>query len=319
MKLSKLKILGIAVVVALLLLPLTSISKQTDDSTITLTDTNTLVMDQAMMPDSVAKLVAKAKDLDGSLSKGKPLYVVLNTPGGSIQSGLEMFDVLNALGRPVHTVTLFAASMGFQTVQNLGNRYITKNGVLMSHRAAGGFEGSFGGTRPSQIDSRYALWLSRVDSLDQQTVLRSKGKQTLSSYQQQYANEMWLTGEQAVAQGYADKVVNVKCDKTLSGTNSNSVQTLFGGTINYETDKCPLNTGPLNVRVNIDTTRGLVPMDQFIREGGQFGPSCLSAAAVSKDLLCAKDTTLSLQRIEEIKNSFKDTFEKNRNHVVDAF
>lgn len=156
MKVNK-KLIGILALVALFLVPLTSMSKGPADDTITLSDNNTLVMDSAMMPDSVAKLVQRAKELDNKLKPGKPLYIVLNTPGGSIQAGLEMFDVLNALGRPVHTITMFAASMGFQTVQNLGDRYITKSGILMAHRAAGGFQGSFGGTRPSQIDSRYSL------------------------------------------------------------------------------------------------------------------------------------------------------------------
>ena len=141
---------------------------------------------------------------------------------------------------------MFAASMGFQIIQNLDDRLILKNGVMMSHRAAGGFEGSFGGTKPSQIDSRYQFWLDRVRELDEQTVSRTKNKQTYESYTKEYANEMWLTGTKSVQEGYSDEVVLVKCDSTISGTSKHSAD-FMGFQVSYELDNCPLNTAPMNV------------------------------------------------------------------------
>jgi len=172
----------------------------------------------------------------------------MNTPGGSIQSGIELIEALNGMNRPINTVTLFSASMGFQIVQNLGDRLILKNGVLMSHRASGQMSGSFGGQRPSQMDNRYNLWLSRIQEFDEQTVKRTNGKQTLESYQKAYANELWLTGQQAVEAGYADKIVTVRCDSSLDGVTTHSAN-LFGFTISYDLDNCPLNTNPINVRI----------------------------------------------------------------------
>jgi ATP-dependent protease ClpP protease subunit len=173
----------------------------------------------------------------------------LNSPGGSIQSGLELIEALKGIGRPVNTVTLFAASMAFQIAQNMNDRLILKNGILMSHRAAGEMQGSFGGTRPSQMDSRYQLWLDRVRELDEQTVSRTQGKQTYDSYTKEYANEVWLTGTKSVQEGYADRIVLVKCDTTLSGVNTNHVN-FMGMDIAYDLDRCPINTSPMNVRAS---------------------------------------------------------------------
>lgn len=230
-----------------------SASEKSD--TVVLSESNTLVLNAEVDGDSVGKVISDAKKLDAKLAgfkeraSGKaPLYLILNTPGGSIQSGLELIEALTGLGRKVNTVTLFAASMGFQIAQNLDERLIVKSGVLMSHHARGGIQGEFGGAAPSQMDSRLSLWLDRIKEMDEQTVKRTKGKQSYESYIKQYDHEMWLTGTKSVEQGYADKVVLVKCDDSLSGTTSHETS-FFGISISYQLDKCPLNTSPMNAKV----------------------------------------------------------------------
>lgn len=248
-------IAGLLVLLLFVLAPRLSASNDAT-GTIVLSKSNTVVLNGEVNGDSTSAVIAKAKDLDGALTKAKgkfgkddkPLYLFLDTPGGSIQSGLEMIEALKGMGRKINTVTMFAASMGWQIVQNLDDRLILKNGVLMSHHAAGEFAGSFGGVHPSQMDSRYQLWIDRVRELDEQTVSRTGGKQTYESYTKQYDQEMWLTGTKAVAQGYADKVVLVKCDSTLDGTTVHHAD-FMGLDIQYELDNCPLNTSPMKIRI----------------------------------------------------------------------
>jgi ATP-dependent Clp protease, protease subunit len=238
-----------ALFMGVLLLPTSSSTKSATDSQVTLSKSNTVVLSGIIDGESAGPVITRAKEL-GSRSS-KPLYLFLNTPGGSIQTGLEMIESLKGLGRPVSTVTLFAASMGFQVIQNLGERLVLKNGILMSHRASGEFSGSFGGQRPSQMDNRYNMWLSRLTELDEAVVERSNGKQTLESYQKAYANELWLTGSQAVSGGYADRIVTVRCDSSLNGVTTHTVQ-MFGLNVSYDLDNCPLNTSPMNIRISSD-------------------------------------------------------------------
>lgn len=329
---NKFKVAALAIVGVAVLLPVSSMSKTKQESAdfITLSKSNTISLNSQVDGESTTAIISQAKDLDAALSSGflsdkkAPIYLFLNTPGGSIQSGLEMIEALNGIGRPVNTITLFAASMGFQIAQNLGDRLILKSGILMSHRASGGFEGQFGGQYPSQIDSRYALWKTRLDEMDKQTVSRTKGKQTLESYQKQYASEMWITGTQSVEQGYADRVVTIKCDKTLNGTTAHEVS-FMGMPVEYELDNCPINTSPIRVHLKLTALRRIslsekdvasktetMDDDKFVSLGGGFGSACLT----SESSLCASDPYLTLDRLKEIKSKFIEQFGNKKDKVV---
>jgi ATP-dependent protease ClpP protease subunit len=243
-------------VVVLFMLAVTTLAfsaTQGKNKVITLSDTNTLVLDEEVSDDSVARLIARIQTLNSSILDYKPIYLFLRSPGGSISAGLELIEFAQTSKRPIHTISAFSASMSFQIAQNLGQRYVLSSAVVMSHRAAGGIQGSFGGLSPSQLDNRYALWLQRIKELDLQTVRRTNGKQTYESYIKAYADELWLTGPVAVEQGYADEIVGVSCDDTMSGTIPKQAN-FMGFKIDYEVNKCPVSSGILNAHVNGATT-----------------------------------------------------------------
>lgn len=326
---SKINVVAVLAALGIFLLPLSVENKDSKSGdTITLTSSNTIVLNSQVDGESTSSVISKAKELDDKLNAGisrlvpnkKPLYLFLNTPGGSVQSGLEMVEALKGLGRPVNTITLFAASMGFQLAQNLDTRYIIKNGVLMSHRAKGEFSGEFGGQSPSQIESRYALWKDRMDEMDSQTANRTKGKKSLADYQKQYASEMWLTGSKSVEQGYADQVVTVKCDSSLAGVTSKEALLMGLFKVQYDLDNCPLNTSPMNIRMGFVTNKGqYMDAETFTSKGGMFGSSCLIDSATNKERLCAMDTSLNMEKIKELKNQFVSQYLQKMRQVVDMF
>lgn len=275
--------LGLLAILGIVLIPQVSLSSNAAPADlVSLSASNTINLNTEVDGESTSGVITKAKALCKKSRNKEHLYLFLNTPGGSIQAGLEMIEALNGLGCPVDTVTMFAASMGFQIAQNLGERLILKNGIMMSHRAAGEFRGSFGGTQPSQVDSRYQLWLDRVRELDEQTVRRTKGKQTYESYTKQYGNEMWLTGTKSVAQGYSDKIITARCDDSLTGATTHHAS-FMGMDILYDLDNCPLNTSPMNVRI-----------------GG-------------------RDGVLNIETVNEIKSKFLKQYENQQNRVVDSY
>jgi ATP-dependent Clp protease, protease subunit len=297
-------------------------AKSTKQKEIVLTDDNVISLRSDFNSESVGKLIEEADKLNSRLPSGEPIYLFLRTPGGSIQAGLELFEYLKGLNRPVHTITLFAASMGFQTVQQLGKRYILKYGVLMSHRASGGFQAEFGGGI-SQMDTRYGLWLRRVQILDKDTVARTNGKQTLKSYQDSYASELWLNGQEAVDQGYADEVVTVKCDASLESKTENSTINAMFFSVDVSMSKCPLKTKPLSVKANIKTNIGKISFNEFVAKNPTF-KSCESIqqennssfSMVPKEVVCATDPTLSRKKITNVMKKASEMFFKDLTNSV---
>jgi len=287
------------VLVALLSLSTTACAKEQKSNSIILSESNTVVLADEVGPVSVSKVAQKIRELDDSLPKNQPIYLVLDTPGGSIQSGLELISLVQGLERPVHTVTLFAASMGFQIAQNLSDRLITQNGILMSHKAKGQIGGEFNGDGASQLDKRYKLFGDMIIKMDQQTVKRTKGKQTFESYRKAYENELWLSANESVEQGYADRVITAKCDKSLSGTRTETVS-FFGMEIALAFSKCPLQSGPLEVKASILTRKGLIPFQKMVEAGIPFNGTC-SEDKVPQGMSCPLDTSLSVDRVEQEK------------------
>src|SRR5690349_7507606 len=95
------------------------------DADVVLTDKNSVTLRGEVSDESVNALIKTLRSLDTDKEVGKPIYLTVYSPGGSIQSGIELNDAVKGLRRPVKTITIFAASMGFQIVQNLDERLIT--------------------------------------------------------------------------------------------------------------------------------------------------------------------------------------------------
>lgn len=279
------------------------------DADVVLKSDNTVSLRGEVNDSSVNALVKQLRELDTEKNIGKPIYLVLYTPGGSIQAGFELIEAIKGLRRPVKTVTIFAASMGFQIVQSLDERTILSGGVLMSHKAKGAAEGEFGPGNDSQLDKRLNFWKKRLLELDTKTVSRTKGKQTLKSYQDSYENELWLTGQESVDGGYADKVVSLRCDNSLTGTDDQNIE-FFGMKITVKFSKCPLQTAPESVEMGIKTNQGLMAPEEFASKGGILGLDCtIAQSRLAKDtgpLLCPIDSSLTREKIEqERKNVFR--------------
>lgn len=83
-------------------------------------------------------IVAELLYLDAQDST-KPIYMYINSPGGSIIDGLSIIDTMNIIKAPVYTyVTGMAASMGSVIFANgeKGHRCMLPNAQVMLHQAS---------------------------------------------------------------------------------------------------------------------------------------------------------------------------------------
>jgi ATP-dependent protease ClpP protease subunit len=252
-------------VLRLFMFLLLSINVAFASNSILLTSSNTVFLDQEFSLESTNEVVAKVQAMSPFTTK----YLVLISPGGSVVAGLDMIDNLRGISKNIHTITIFSASMAFATVQSLGTRYITKHGVLMSHRARGGMQGQFPN---GELESRLNFWNKRINDLDQETVNRTKGIMTLEQYQKLIANELWCEGANCVKLGLADRVVDVKCAQSLLGTFEKTLKFEFLGksiTLVVKRSSCPLIQGYELIDAKVQGSvykRNILEINTFIDE-----------------------------------------------------
>lgn len=214
----------------------------TQAKTIDLNEDNTLIMNKEFKMESVSTVLSKAFELSNK-NPNKELYLIMDSPGGSVVAGMNLLEGLKALPNKIHTVTFYSASMGYQTVQNLGTRYITPYGILMSHRAKlGGLSGQI----PGELDVRLKFYKDLIKQLDITTAKRVG--MTLEDYSKLIHDEYYAIGHDAVKAGHADEVVTVKCsDKLAKETVTEVYRTLFGS-YDVEWSKCPVIRFPVSIK-----------------------------------------------------------------------
>jgi ATP-dependent protease ClpP protease subunit len=212
---------------------------QSKAETIVLTENNSVLFNQPVSQEYTA---TKTLEILAKASKTSPIYLVLDTPGGSVVSGLQFIDAIKASGATVHTVTIFAASMGYQIVQELGKRYIIESGTLMSHR---GSVSGMSGQIPGELTSRIQFLQSLLDGMSERAAKRISMNK--ADYDAAIVNELWSYGKNAVNTNQADEVADVKCSKELlSGSYKKQVRTLFGP-VELTYSKCPIISSPISM------------------------------------------------------------------------
>lgn len=187
-------------------------------------------------------------------SKAEEFYIVINSPGGSITAGNAFIETVKSTGKTFHTITLFGASMAYNIAQNLGKRYITPSGIMMSHRAK---LSGLAGQIPGELNSQLHLYEKMANDLHERAAKRVGISPKL--YLKQIYDELWLFGGEAVKTNHADQEVLVKCDVSLNGTVSGKVATFFG-MVEVIFSECPIITAPVGVIGNSDVQTEVIEL-----------------------------------------------------------
>jgi ATP-dependent protease ClpP protease subunit len=217
------------IIIATILLPFTAKSES-----LILKADNTVSLSTQVNAESVTAAMLDIQRLN-QIETDEPILLVLNTPGGSVFDGLDFIRFAKTSRRPIHTVTIFAASMGFQIVQALpGKRYMAEFGVLMSHRAAvSGVSGQY----PGELNVRVNFFQEISEVMDAGVAKRAGI--TLKEYQDLIHDEYYATPSKAISARFADENADLSCDASMQGTHIQEVETMFGiAEVTYS--NCPL-------------------------------------------------------------------------------
>lgn len=169
-----------------------------------------------------------------------PLYLVLDSPGGSIDAGLGFIEFAKTI-KNLHTISIFSASMASSIVEALpGKRYVTNNGLLMFHRASGGFQGQF---ENGEVESQLIAAKQMVRGME--GISAARMKVSLETYKAMVVNELWLGADNAVLYRAADSKVDIYCSADLINSKLAQVVVTPFGAFELSFSVCPLLRMPL--------------------------------------------------------------------------
>lgn len=139
------------------------------------------------------------------LDSNKPILLVINSPGGSVDAGFAIWDQIKMLKCPVYTlVTGLAASMGsvLSLVAERGKRFATRNARIMIHQPliAGRMQGQ---ATDLEIQAKEIL-RTRDDLVKLYSAETGKSAKEIEDA---LDRDKWLSAEEAIEFGLLDKIV----------------------------------------------------------------------------------------------------------------
>ena len=154
--------------------------------------------------DHLANLVVAQLLYLESENPDKDVSLYINSPGGSVTAGLAIYDTMQFIKPHISTLCVGqAASMGAVLLAGgeSEKRFALPHSRIMIHQPLGGFQG-----QASDIDIHAREILKVRDQLNR--LLARHTGQTIEKIDEDTERDNFMGGEEAVAYGLIDKVLN---------------------------------------------------------------------------------------------------------------
>ncbi len=156
--------------------------------------------------DNVANVIVAQLLFLESENPDKDIHLYINSPGGSVTAGLAIYDTMQFINCDVSTLCIGqAASMGalLLTGGAAGKRFCLPHSRMMIHQPLGGVQG-----QASDIEIHAKEILLVRERLNK--ILAHHTGQPLETIQQDTDRDNFMSGEECVAYGLIDQVLNAR-------------------------------------------------------------------------------------------------------------
>jgi len=153
--------------------------------------------------DTVANLIIAQMLFLESQDKTKDIKLYINSPGGSVTSGLAIYDAMQYVKPDVSTICVgMAASMGAVLLASgaKGKRFVLPNSEVMIHQVLGGVQG-----QATDIKIHAERILKMKDQLNNILAKHTGKKKAL--VEQDTERDYFLDAAEAVKYGLVDKLI----------------------------------------------------------------------------------------------------------------
>ena len=151
--------------------------------------------------DTANVIIAQLLYLDSISNDDISLYI--NSPGGSITSGMAIYDTMNLIKSDVSTICIgMAASMAafLLSCGKKGKRYCLPNSEVMIHQPLGGVNGQ--ATEIDIVAKRIINLRSKINS-----ILAKNTKRNLKQIEKDTDRDHYMDANQALDYGIIDKIL----------------------------------------------------------------------------------------------------------------
>lgn len=151
--------------------------------------------------DSMANIIISELLYLDNLSN-EDIYLYINSPGGSITSGMSIYDTMHFINSKVYTIGLgMCASMAAFLLSSGDERYALPNTEVMIHQP-------FGGAQGQATDIKIAA--ERIIKLKEKLnkILADNTHQPLEKIYNDTERDNFLSASEALDYGLIDKIIN---------------------------------------------------------------------------------------------------------------
>jgi ATP-dependent Clp protease protease subunit len=159
-----------------------------------------------VIDDNVANSVIAQMLFLSSENPKKDIQLYINSPGGSVTSGMAIYDTMQHVQPDVSTVCVgIAASMGAVLLASgkKGKRFALPNSEVMLHQVMGAAEGQ---ATDIEISARHILRIKKRLN----DILEKHTEQKYDKLEKDTDRDFYLTAEEAKEYGVIDEVIKAK-------------------------------------------------------------------------------------------------------------
>jgi len=157
----------------------------------------------SVIDDHIANLVIAQMLYLESEDPDKDIYMYVNSPGGSLNAALAIYDTMQYVKPDVSTLCMgLAASAGalLLVAGEKGKRLALPNSRILIHQPSGGFEGT-----AEDINIRAREILKMRDLLDE--IFARHTSQPIDKIRVDRDRDYWMSAQDAVNYGVVDRVI----------------------------------------------------------------------------------------------------------------
>ncbi|MBP7477209.1 MAG: ATP-dependent Clp protease proteolytic subunit [Chitinophagales bacterium] len=154
----------------------------------------------AVHDESAEKIVNRLLFLE-SEKPGEPITLFVNSPGGSVTSGLVIIDVMKMISSPVNTVCMgLAASMGAMILSFGKKKSIFENGRVMIHQPS--ISSISGQASDMEITANQILKTREMLA----EMLAANCKQPIEKIRKDFDRDYWMDAKESKEYGIVDEI-----------------------------------------------------------------------------------------------------------------